>query len=100
VLERRSEVGLRRSLGAIRGHIRIQFLAEALLLSSLGGLGGAVLGIAITAGYATYQDWPVVVPLWATIGGVAATLAIGACAGVYPAWRAARLSPTDALTTP
>lgn len=100
VLERRPEIGLRRSLGATRGHIRIQFLAESLLLSALGGLGGALLGIAVTTGYAAYQDWPAVVPLWATAGGMAATLLIGGCAGVYPAWRAARLSPTEALTAP
>jgi putative ABC transport system permease protein len=100
VLERRTEIGLRRSLGATRGHIRIQFLAESLLLSALGGLCGALLGIAVTAGYAAYQHWPAVVPPWATAGGVLATLVIGACAGLYPAWRAARLSPTDALSAP
>jgi putative ABC transport system permease protein len=100
VLERRPEIGLRRALGATRGHIRTQFLAESLLLSALGGLGGALLGIAVTAGYAAYQHWPAVVPPWATLGGVLATLVIGAGAGVYPAWRAARLSPTDALAAP
>ena len=100
VLERRPEIGLRRALGATRGHIRTQFLAESLLLSALGGAGGALLGIAVTTGYAAYQHWPAVVPLWATSGGLLATLAIGACAGIYPAWRAARLPPTDALTTP
>jgi putative ABC transport system permease protein len=100
VLERRPEIGLRRALGATRGHIRTQFLAESLLLSALGGLGGALLGIAVTAGYAAYQHWPAVVPLWATTGGLLATLVIGACAGLYPAWRAARMPPTDALITP
>jgi putative ABC transport system permease protein len=100
VLERRSEIGLRRSLGATRGHIRTQFLAESLLLSALGGVCGALLGVAITTGYAAYQDWPAVVPFWATAGGVLATLVIGACAGLYPARRAARLSPTDALAAP
>jgi putative ABC transport system permease protein len=100
VLERRSEIGLRRSLGATRGHIRSQFLAESLLLTVLGGLGGTFLGIAVTTGYAAYHHWPAVVPLWATAGGVAATLIIGAAAGLYPASRAARLSPTGALTTP
>jgi putative ABC transport system permease protein len=100
VLERRPEIGLRRSLGATRGHIRIQFLAESLLLSALGGLGGALLGIAVTAGYAAYQHWPAVVPPWATLGGLLATLVIGACAGIYPARRAARMPPTDALTAP
>ncbi|HEY0452668.1 ABC transporter permease [Actinophytocola sp.] len=100
VLERRPEIGLRRSLGATRGQIRLQFLTESLLLSVLGGAGGAVLAIGVTTGYAGYQGWPVVVPAWATVGGVLATLVIGAGAGVYPAWRAARLSPTEALATP
>ncbi|WIM97577.1 ABC transporter permease [Actinoplanes oblitus] len=97
VLERRAEIGLRRSLGATRGQIRIQFVAESLLLSLLGGLGGVLGGIAVTALYATTQDWPIAVPLWVTAGGVAATLVIGAIAGLYPAVRAARLSPTEAL---
>jgi putative ABC transport system permease protein len=97
VLERRPEIGLRRSLGATRPHIRIQFLAESLLLSALGGIGGALLGIGVTAGYALYQSWPAVIPAWATIGGILATLMIGTFAGIYPAWRAARLSPTEAL---
>ncbi|MFI1012210.1 ABC transporter permease [Streptomyces sp. NPDC020965] len=100
VLERRAEIGLRRSLGATRGQIRTQFLAESLLLSALGGLGGAVLGAGVTGGYAGYQDWPVVVPPWVLLGGVGATLAIGALAGLYPAVRASRLSPTEALATP
>ncbi|MGW0592338.1 ABC transporter permease [Streptosporangium sp. NPDC002607] len=100
VLERRAEIGLRRSLGATRGHIRIQFLAESLLLSALGGVGGALLGIAVTGAYATYQNWPAVVPAWAGVGGVVATLVIGGFAGIYPAWRAARLSPTEALAAP
>ena len=99
VLERRSEIGLRRSLGATRGQIRLQFLAESLLLSALGGVGGVVLGIAVTTLYATAQTWPTVVPAWATVGGVAATLLIGALAGLYPAIRAARLAPTEALAT-
>ncbi|WP_031163659.1 ABC transporter permease [Streptosporangium roseum] len=99
VLERRAEIGLRRSLGATRGQIRTQFLAESLLLSALGGTGGALLGAAVTAGYAVYQGWPAVVPPWAVLGGVAATLAIGALAGLYPAIRASRLAPTEALAT-
>ena len=100
VLERRAEIGLRRSLGATRGQIRLQFLAESLLLSALGGIAGAVLGVLVTTGYATTQGWPAVVPVWATAGGVGATLAIGAVAGLYPAIRAARLAPTEALATP
>jgi putative ABC transport system permease protein len=100
VLERRAEIGLRRSLGATRGQIRLQFLAESLLLSALGGVGGVVLGIAVTSMYATTQTWPTVVPAWAMVGGVAATLFIGAFAGLYPAIRAARLAPTEALAAP
>jgi putative ABC transport system permease protein len=100
VLERRAEIGLRRSLGATRGQIRTQFLAESLLLSALGGLGGLLLGLAVTAAYAATQHWPTVVPPWAMLGGLGATLLIGALAGLYPAIRAARLAPTEALATP
>ncbi|MEV0719087.1 ABC transporter permease [Asanoa sp. NPDC050611] len=100
VLERRGEIGLRRSLGATRGQIRTQFLAESLLLSALGGVGGVLLGIIVTTGYAYYQGWPTTVPVWATAGGLAATVLIGGIAGLYPAIRAARLSPTEALATP
>jgi putative ABC transport system permease protein len=100
VLERRAEIGLRRSLGATRGQIRLQFLAESLLLSTLGGTGGVLLGVAVTTGYAAYQTWPTVVPAWATAGALAATVLIGGVAGLYPAVRAARLSPTEALATP
>jgi putative ABC transport system permease protein len=100
VLERRAEIGLRRALGATRGQIRAQFLAESLLLSALGGLGGVILGIAVTGAYASYQGWPSVVPVWATAGGLGATMVVGALAGLYPAWRAARLSPTEALGAP
>ncbi|GAA4557771.1 ABC transporter permease [Planotetraspora kaengkrachanensis] len=100
VLERRAEIGLRRSLGATRGQIRVQFLAESLLLSMLGGVGGVLLGIAVTTGYAAHQSWPSVVPVWATAGALGATVFIGGVAGLYPAIRAARLSPTEALATP
>jgi putative ABC transport system permease protein len=97
VLERRGEIGLRRSLGATKGQIRTQFVAESLLLSLLGGVFGALLGCLVTGAYATSRGWPTVVPVWAIAGGVAATLAIGAVAGLYPAVRAARLAPTEAL---
>ncbi|WP_214326085.1 ABC transporter permease [Nonomuraea sediminis] len=100
VLERRAEIGLRRSLGATRGQIRLQFLAESLLLSAIGGIGGVVLGIGVTWSYATFQGWPSLVPIWAMVGGVLATLIIGGLAGFYPAVRAARMSPTEALATP
>ncbi|WP_030315470.1 ABC transporter permease [Streptomyces flavochromogenes] len=97
VLERRPEIGLRRALGATRGQIRTQFVTESLLLSLIGGLGGTVLGTLITAGYATSRAWPTVVPVWASAAGVACTLGIGMLAGLYPAVRASRLSPTEAL---
>ncbi|GAB2887043.1 hypothetical protein GCM10022245_22910 [Streptomyces mayteni] len=100
VLERRAEIGLRRALGATRGQIRTQFLAESLLLSVLGGAGGTALGAAVTGGYALSRDWPTVVPPLAAAGGLAATLVIGGLAGLYPALRAARLSPTEALAVP
>ncbi|MFF5446808.1 ABC transporter permease [Streptomyces sp. NPDC012888] len=99
VLERRHEIGLRRSLGATKGQVRIQFVTESLLLSGLGGLAGTALGAAATAVYARAGDLPWVVPPWAVVGGFAATLCIGTAAGLYPAIRASRLSPTLALAT-
>jgi putative ABC transport system permease protein len=97
VLERRAEIGLRRSLGATKGQVRSQFVTESLLLSLLGGAAGVLLGFLVTAAYATTQNWPTVVPVWALGGGVGATVLIGAVAGLYPAIRAARLAPTEAL---
>ncbi|MFJ8664389.1 ABC transporter permease [Streptomyces sp. NPDC093600] len=97
VLERRHEIGLRRSLGATRGQIRIQFVTESLMLSGLGGLAGVALGGAATAVYAYAGGLPWVIPPWAVAGGFAATLLIGTVAGLYPAVRASRLSPTLAL---
>jgi putative ABC transport system permease protein len=99
VLERRSEIGLRRSLGATRRHISVQFLTESLLLAAAGGIAGALLGALVTAAYSITQDQQIVVPPEAITGGIAAALAIGAIAGLYPALRAARLSPTEALRT-
>ncbi|CAN5219235.1 ABC transporter permease [soil metagenome] len=97
VLERRREIGLRRALGATRGHIRSQFLAEALLLSALGGILGALLGAAMTAVFAAVNGWPTSIPPGAVLIGIGATLLIGGAAGFYPALRAARTPPTAAL---
>lgn len=99
VLERRQEIGLRRALGATRRHVRLQFLTESVLLSLFGGLAGVVLGLSVTLSYATYRDWPLVLPIPALLGGVLTAVLVGAVAGLYPARRAARLSPTEALAT-
>jgi putative ABC transport system permease protein len=97
VLERRSEVGLRRALGATRLNIGVQFLAEAVLLSFIGGAAGIGLGAVSTAIYAISQAWLIVIPPAAIVLGLAGAIFIGAISGVYPALRAARLAPTDAL---
>ncbi|HEV7585281.1 MAG TPA: ABC transporter permease [Solirubrobacteraceae bacterium] len=97
VLERRSEIGLRRALGATRAHIRGQFLSEAILLGLLGGAVGVALGAVSTAVYAHIKGWAVVIPAEAWLGGIGASVIIGAVAGLIPAIRAARLSPTQAL---
>jgi putative ABC transport system permease protein len=97
VLERRSEIGLRRALGATKGHIRIQFLSESILLALLGGAVGVGLGALSTVVYASTKGWAVVIPTLAWAGGFGAALLIGAVAGLLPALRAARMSPTEAL---
>ena len=99
VLERRSEIGLRRALGAARRHVGIQFLGEALILATIGGVAGVLLGSGVTAVYAHLRGWGVLVPPVAIGGGIGAALVIGAVAGLYPAVRASRLSPTEALRT-
>lgn len=97
VLERRSEIGLRRALGATKGHIRVQFLSEAVLLALLGGAIGVGAGVLTTVIYAHTKHEFVVIPVLAWAGGIAAAILIGAIAGLWPAQRAARMSPTQAL---
>jgi putative ABC transport system permease protein len=97
VLERRGEIGLRRALGATRRHVSLQFLAESALLAALGSLVGLGLGAGATEVYAVARNEPFVVPLYALVAAPASGLIIGALAGLYPAGKAARLSPTEAL---
>ena len=99
VLERRSEIGLRRALGATKAQIRTQFLAESVLLAVIGGVVGVLAGAAATAVYAGSKGWAVVIPVEAWSGGIASAILIGALAGVMPAVRASRMSPTAALRT-
>jgi putative ABC transport system permease protein len=99
VLERRSEIGLRRALGATKAQIRTQFLAESILLALIGGVVGVLAGAAATAVYATSKNWTVVIPAEAWSGGIAAAILIGAFAGLMPAVRASRMPPTVALRT-
>jgi putative ABC transport system permease protein len=99
VLERRSEIGLRRALGATEGQIRMQFLTESILLAAIGGIAGVLAGIVATAVYASSKNWAIVVPAEAWAGGIASAILIGAVAGLLPAIRASRMSPTEALRT-
>jgi putative ABC transport system permease protein len=97
VLERRGEIGLRRALGATRQHIGLQFVAEAALLATSGGAVGALLGGFATTIYAAQRNWSATVPPLVLLGAVGIALIIGAIAGLYPALRAARLAPAEAL---
>jgi putative ABC transport system permease protein len=99
VLERRTEIGLRRALGATRSHIAAQFLAEAIILGALGGTVGLGAGIAITAAIARTRHWTLLIPSAGLWGGLAVAITIAGIAGLYPAARAARLAPTEALRT-
>jgi putative ABC transport system permease protein len=97
IIQRRREIGLRRALGATRRHIAIQFTSEALTLSALGGAAGILTGIVITAAYAHIRHWSTAIPATLPPAALVAALTFGLIAGLYPAIRAARQSPTDAL---
>ncbi|MGW4652504.1 ABC transporter permease [Kitasatospora sp. NPDC004289] len=97
VMERRGEIGLRRALGARGGQIAAQFLLEAVLTGFVGGVGGLLLGGLTVYGYALAQGWPATVPPYTLLAGPAVAVAVAAAAGIYPALRAARASPTEAL---
>jgi putative ABC transport system permease protein len=97
VLERRSEIGVRRALGATRRHVRLQFLVESVLLAALGGTAGVAIGAGITKAYANSRGWSFTVPVLGLLGGIAVSLAVGAVAGLYPAIRASRLAPAEAV---
>lgn len=99
VMERRNEIGLRRALGATRFHIGIQFLTESLSLAAIGGVVGIIAGISITGIYSYFQDWTIVLPGYAILGGMISSVLIGGFAGSYPALKASHMSPTEALRT-
>ncbi|MFG2268260.1 MULTISPECIES: ABC transporter permease [Streptomyces] len=97
VMERRGEIGLRRSLGARTGQIATQFLIEAAVLGAVGGIVGAMLGALGVFAYATWERWPLVIPPAILVTGPVVAMAVGVVAGLYPALRASRLAPTEAL---
>ena len=99
VVERRSEIGLRRALGATKSQIRTQFLGESILLAAIGGIVGVLAGATATAIYASSKNWAIVIPAEAWSGGIASAILIGAVAGLMPAVRASRMPPTVALRT-
>ena len=97
VLERRMEVGVRRALGATKRHIRLQFLGESILLAGIGGVLGVLIGASITVAYAINRDLTLSVPLYGLFGSIGIALVIGALAGLYPASRAAKIPPAEAV---
>ncbi|MFB0630687.1 ABC transporter permease [Streptomyces sp. AB3(2024)] len=97
VMERRGEIGLRRALGARGGQIAVQFLLEAVLMGFIGGIGGLIVGSLTVYGYALAQGWPASIPLYTIVAGPVVSVMVAALAGIYPALRAAKASPTDAL---
>jgi putative ABC transport system permease protein len=97
VLEQTREIGVRRAVGARRSDIRFQFLVTAFSLAMLGGLAGVALGLAIARGVASYASWPTVVTTWSIALSLGVSIVVGVVSGLYPAMRAARLDPIQAL---
>jgi putative ABC transport system permease protein len=95
VTERTREIGIRKAIGAKRADILWQFLIEAMTLTGVGGLIGLLVGWATTLLIRLFV--PSYVPLWAPIGGFVASVGIGLIFGLWPAWKAARLDPIEAL---
>jgi putative ABC transport system permease protein len=97
VLERTREIGVRRAMGARRIDIRNQFVIEAFAITLTGGLLGIAMGLAIAKGVAAYAGWKTIVTAWSIVLSVGVSAGVGLVFGSYPAVRAARLDPVEAL---
>jgi putative ABC transport system permease protein len=98
VTERTREIGLRKAVGAFRRDIVLQFLTEASTLALMGGIVGVILGVAIPAGVKkAFSALPAETPAWAIVVGLGVSISVGIFFGIYPAVKASRLDPIEAL---
>jgi putative ABC transport system permease protein len=97
VTERTREIGVRKAIGAVKRDIVMQFLTEAMSLSAIGGIVGVLLGLAIAAIVGAVSPLKTATPLWSIIVGLGVSISIGLFFGIYPAWKAAKLDPIEAL---